>query len=481
MASSTSPVAARRLIGSVGEDFGPVSTTWHATIVSAALFLTDCIAAAGSVFTIWFLANRLHYSLAVVPLTDQRLPVLGLVAPLGAIIAYFVGRGRYSFRDCPWSDLRTLVGAGLAAVALEIAVGALTGNEFVSVPAIAGIALFSLYAWAGNWFAKSALVYSRLWLLPAVIIGEQDAAGEARSAIEGNLSLGYKIVARVDPGSLLTSSDGPRLKAVLARYGAKFLFVACSDPQGQRGILETALREQIPFALALAPSFSCRMVSLTDRNTTLLVNRNNLARPMARLAKALFDLALASLLLVVVSPVLLVLALLVRLDGGPAFYAHRRVGVGGRHFQCLKFRTMVVDAEQRLQKLLSENADLNDQWCQQQKLDADPRVTRLGRFLRQTSLDELPQLFNVVKLQMSLVGPRPIVDSEKTHYGEHIAEYYATRPGLTGLWQVSGRSDTSYKERVRLDVWYVHNWTLWHDIVVLLKTVPAVLKRKGAR
>jgi undecaprenyl-phosphate galactose phosphotransferase len=462
-------------MGSVGKDSRTTSTTRRSTTIWAALFLSDCIAAVGTVLTIWYFANRLDYSLAAVPLSD------GLVAPLAVIIAYLVGRGRYEFRDCSWGALQILVGAGLCAIAFEIAVGILTANTFGSVPAIVGIGLFLPYASIGSLLAKNLLTYSGLWWVPAAIIGEKDAAREAQSAIAGNLSLGYKIVGLLEPGTLAASSDSPTLKPLLARCQAKFLFVACSDPEWRRMIVKSALREQIPFALALTPSFSSREISLFDSNVMLLASRNNLARPIARLTKALFDLAVASICLIVVSPVLLVIALLVRLDGGPAFYAQRRVGLGGRHFQCLKFRTMVVNAEQKLQKLLSENPDLYNQWCQQQKLDNDPRITRLGRFLRQTSLDELPQLINVVKLEMSLVGPRPIVDSEKTHYGEHIEEYYATRPGLTGLWQVSGRSDTSYKERVRLDVWYVNNWKLWHDIVVLLKTIPAVLKRKGAR
>jgi Undecaprenyl-phosphate galactose phosphotransferase WbaP len=259
------------------------------------------------------------------------------------------------------------------------------------------------------------------------------------------------------------------------------LLIAASDVQHQGTLVQAALREQIPFAQMIAPSFSCHLVSLFGRDGMLLVRRNSHAQPMARLSKAAFDIAVASLLLLVASPLLLAIALLVRLDGGPALYGQRRIGRNGRHFPCLKFRTMVVDADQVLQKLLSEDPALNEQWRSQQKLDHDPRITRVGKFLRQTSLDELPQLINVLKLEMSLVGPRPIVDDEVAHYGEHIAEYHATRPGLTGLWQVSGRSNTSYRRRVRLDVWYVNNRTIWIDIVVLLKTIPAVLNRSGAR
>ena len=149
-------------------------------------------------------------------------------------------------------------------------------------------------------------------------------------------------------------------------------------------------------------------------------------------------------------------------------------------FQCLKFRSMVIDADRVLQHLLETNQQAASEWAATQKLRDDPRITWVGNLLRKSSLDELPQLLNVLRLEMSLVGPRPIVASEIEKYGENIAFYYDTRPGLTGLWQVSGRSETSYERRVQLDTWYVRNWSIRHDLVILAKTVPAVLKRRGA-
>jgi Undecaprenyl-phosphate galactose phosphotransferase WbaP len=175
-----------------------------------------------------------------------------------------------------------------------------------------------------------------------------------------------------------------------------------------------------------------------------------------------------------------ILAIASRMDGGPVLFAHRRVGAGGRPFYCLKFRTMVVNADRVLADFIAKDPDLAAEWEACRKLVNDPRVTRVGRILRKTSLDELPQLINVLRGEMSLVGPRPIVESEVPLYGEAIAHYYATRPGLTGLWQVSGRSNTSYTRRVQLDVWYVNNWTIWNDIAVILKTIPVVLRRQGA-
>ncbi len=209
-------------------------------------------------------------------------------------------------------------------------------------------------------------------------------------------------------------------------------------------------------------------------------SHNYLPQSLSKMGKILMDLAGASSLILVMSPLLLAIAAVVKLDGGPVFYAHPRIGVGNRQFRCLKFRSMKPDSAAMLEHTLLNDAAAAIEWATTRKLRNDPRVTQVGAFLRKTSLDELPQLLNVLRLEMSLVGPRPIVDDEIEHYGDDIAYYYATRPGLTGLWQVSGRSSTTYKQRVQLDVRYVENWTLWRDIVILAKTVPAVLKRTGA-
>lgn len=213
--------------------------------------------------------------------------------------------------------------------------------------------------------------------------------------------------------------------------------------------------------------------------TTPLSSRS-VSQALAQSAKVLIDLIGAASLILVLSPLLLAIAVLVKFDGGPVFYAHPRVGAGKRRFHCLKFRSMTRDSDAVLAHVLRTDAVAAIEWGATQKLRHDPRVTPIGNLLRKTSLDELPQLFNVLRLEMSLVGPRPIVDNEVEHYGNNIAYYYAMRPGLTGLWQVSGRSSTTYRRRVQLDRWYVKNWTLWQDIVILAKTVPVVLKRTGA-
>lgn len=208
--------------------------------------------------------------------------------------------------------------------------------------------------------------------------------------------------------------------------------------------------------------------------------RRDLQWRVGRAAKAGIDVLSAALLVLFLMPVLLAIAAAVRLDGGPALFAHTRLGKGSRRFPCLKFRSMRTDSAAILQHVLATDQAAAVEWAATQKLRNDPRVTPVGAFLRKTSLDELPQLFNVLRREMSLVGPRPIVDEEVRHYGDDIVCYYETRPGLTGLWQVSGRSGTTYEERVRLDTAYVREWTLWKDITILARTVPAVLKRTGA-
>jgi len=197
-------------------------------------------------------------------------------------------------------------------------------------------------------------------------------------------------------------------------------------------------------------------------------------------AKRLLDLAGASVMLLLLLPLMLVVALAVCSDGGPALFAHQRLGRNGRPFKCLKFRTMVLRSDVALRELLATDPAAAREWAETQKLRKDPRVTRIGAFLRATSLDELPQLINVLIGDMSLVGPRPIVRDEAPRYGTDLQYYYAVRPGLTGLWQTSGRSELSYEQRVRLDVAYVTGRSMIKDVKILLKTVRVVLDRAGA-
>jgi Undecaprenyl-phosphate galactose phosphotransferase WbaP len=209
--------------------------------------------------------------------------------------------------------------------------------------------------------------------------------------------------------------------------------------------------------------------------------RYNLLDPWALRAKRITDLVATVLGGTLVLPLIILLALVIYLEsGGPVLYKDRRMGRNGNLFSCVKFRTMVPGAEELLLRMLEQEPGLREEYSKYHKLRDDPRITRVGRFLRKTSLDELPQIWNVVRGEMSLVGPRPMLIEEIPKYGEVYALYKRVRPGITGLWQVSGRSDTGYEERVAMVAYYVRNWSIWLDLIILARTLVSVIRSRGA-
>lgn len=233
--------------------------------------------------------------------------------------------------------------------------------------------------------------------------------------------------------------------------------------------------------LVAVPMSNVTAESFFDAKIMVLHIKNNLASPWNQMLKRLFDIFATVCGGILISPILLVIALWVYHDSpGPVIFKHRRVGRNGKEFNCYKFRSMCVNSKEVLEHLLATDPAAKAEWDKEFKLKNDPRITRSGAFLRKTSLDELPQLWNVLKGEMSLVGPRPIVQAEVPRYGKYIKEYYSVFPGITGMWQTSGRSDIDYPERVQMDSWYVHNWSVWLDIVLLWRTVAVVLSHKGA-
>ena len=227
--------------------------------------------------------------------------------------------------------------------------------------------------------------------------------------------------------------------------------------------------------MAASPHFD----TLQDES---LFSDASLARSVQTRLKHILDRVAAALLLAAFAPVFAMVAVLVGMDGGPVMFSHRRVGRNGKAFGCLKFRTMVVAAEELLPEYLRLHPTAAEEWRREQKLAFDPRVTGVGKLLRRTSLDELPQLWNVLRGEMSLVGPRPVTRGEiNTHYSRCAGVITSVKPGLTGLWQVSGRNDVGYEKRVALDLRYVKSWSLLEDLRILLKTADVVLSRSGAR
>ena len=334
-----------------------------------------------------------------------------------------------------------------------------------------------------------------LWLRPTVLVGYGPNAHEALAALLSEPELGFKVVGFVDvatSGKNLTEVQGlPLLAPDEVKAWAKVpgLQVVIALEHGQNDVREKWLRrlarwkvEDISVIPAMrgVPLYGTDISYFFSHEVAMLKLRNNLRYWPARILKRVFDLIAAVALLAVGWPLLIYLAWRIREDGGPAIYAHKRVGQSGKVFACYKFRSMRVDAEEQLRDLLASDPALRVEWEKEFKLKDDPRVTAIGHFLRRTSLDELPQLFNVIKGEMSLVGPRPVVRKELERYGDDVDYFLMVRPGMTGLWQVSGRNDVNYDTRVYLDTWYVKNWSLWYDIAILFKTIRVVLKREGA-
>ena len=402
-----------------------------------------------------------------------------------AVLAYLGGKSHYQQRVPFWTVLQAIVLASLAAL--------LAGGWFAVqvherdaalLPAVTWLC-FPVAALIARKLVRSGLSAAGLWTIRTVVIGDPAHTSQTLAALGSEPVLGYDVVAVLKPGQLTSLSPARRWRTLLQNYGAGLIVLSYdASTAPNRGTMESLVRERVPFAVMPQgeglPVLGYEQTRFFSHDTVMFSYRNNLAQPWARAAKVAFDVAAAGACLIVIAPVLAVIAALVKLDGGTALYGHVRIGAGGRPFRCLKFRSMVPDSDAVLRRVLTTDPAAAAEWNETQKLRNDPRITKIGRILRVTSLDELPQLFNVLRLEMSLVGPRPIVEAEIARYGDDIAYYYETRPGLTGLWQVSGRTGTSYAQRVQLDTWYVKNWTIWHDVAIIAKTFPAVLKRRGA-
>lgn len=416
---------------------------------------------------------------------------------IGLTLFRLYTKGLYSRRIPFWDELRSVL--------LTLIYLALLNGMVVLIAKWP----FSRVLWLTSWVAACALLplfragmrsllrRAGLWTRATLIIGTGETALSAYKAITSEPQLGYDVREFV---KLENTQNGAALPAdipvvrlahaeVLERLRAAKdveIVVALEDrdlAEAKQLIEEMSLEfDEIHFIPSVQglPLFGMEANHFFSHEVLMLRSRNNLHfRPRIWLKRA-FDFTAAVLISLVASPVLLWIALRIRQSGPGVLFAHVRIGCDGRAFPCYKFRSMVPNAQEVLAELLARDPRAKAEWEANFKLADDPRITPIGAWLRRTSLDELPQLWNVIRGDMSLVGPRPIVRKEMERYGHRIDFYKSVRPGMTGLWQVSGRSDTDYRTRVHLDTWYVKNWTLWYDIAILFKTVKVVLRRKGA-
>jgi Undecaprenyl-phosphate galactose phosphotransferase WbaP len=404
----------------------------------------------------------------------------------GVGLGFFLVRFRhYSDRKPFWSELGETLMALLVLAVLDLAVLAITRWNSSRLWWALVWPLAMLCVPLGRGLARSLMRRAGVWQRPTLIVGNGPNAHEAVAALNSEPALGFAVVEFIDAAQASTALT-KKLKQWALVPGVQFVLAL---EHGQNDLREDLLRrlahwkaEDVSVVPAMrgVPLFGTDMSYFFSHEVAMLKLRNNLRYWPARLLKRVFDLFAALVLLVLGALPLLYIALRIRRDGGPAMFAHQRVGQSGKVFPCFKFRTMQVDAEERLRELLANDPAARAEWEREFKLRNDPRITPIGQFLRRTSLDELPQLFNVIRGEMSLVGPRPVIRAELARYGDDVDYFLMVRPGMTGLWQVSGRNDTGYDTRVYLDTWYVKNWSLWYDIAILFKTIRVVLNREGA-
>jgi undecaprenyl-phosphate galactose phosphotransferase len=419
---------------------------------------------------------------------------------LALVLVLFAARGHYSKRRPAADEVLDTLKVFLLVAVIDSVLAYLTKTQFSRAWFISAWGLALVVLPLARTMTKRLLMRLGRWQRPTVILGAGPNAQEAARALRSEPLMGLDLVAFLVPkGETLpaatTEIDGRRidvlpagddLEATLERMDSPHLMVAleAESLMPYQKLLQRLSARYVDLSIVPPlrglPLYGMEMTHFFTHEVLMLTARNNLARPVPRFLKRLFDIVGALALLVLLAPLFAYLIWRIWQTGGAPVFSHARVGRYGRPFGCLKFRTMVPDAERVLKRVLEADPAARAEWERDFKLKDDPRITRIGAFLRRTSLDELPQLWNVLKGEMSLVGPRPIIEEELERYGDQVGYYLETRPGITGLWQISGRNDTGYEDRVALDSWYVRNWSLWYDLVILVKTVRVVLRREGA-
>lgn len=426
------------------------------------------------------------------------------------ILWFWILLEHYARRRSFWDELREIV----RVVATMFMVGGATifiaGVE--SAPSVQlSLWLFNLLLIPlGRTATRSVLDCMGLWQKPTVILGAGENARDAAAALISEKSMGYHVIMFIDveggPMSATTNEMPPpptpviacrmsntwsirqQLEDLLAQHGQPQIVVALdtlNTPENQQLVqyLSASARNiHIIPAIRGLPLFGTQASHFFSHEVLFLTVRNNLSRRSYQWIKRAFDISVASLLLAVLAPLMLYVAWRIwREDGGPVIFNQPRLAKNYGEFPFLKFRSMVKDADKILAGWREENSpEWQEYYNNNFKLKIDPRVLQVGEWIRATSIDELPQLINVIRGEMSLVGPRPLLTRELSEYGDTINLYRQSRPGLTGLWQISGRSSTKFSDRANLDAWYVQNWSLWYDIAILFKTVDVVFNRRGA-
>jgi Undecaprenyl-phosphate galactose phosphotransferase WbaP len=351
-----------------------------------------------------------------------------------------------------------------------------------------------------RYLSRHALDYFGLWRVECLLLSPQSEFDYAKRAIESQFNLGLNIrrsslenrllVKYIKESERVDASDYRGFQIKLQEYYqsifSPYIIIYLHKKNSEYLPKVVELLSTLGFNYSIIPDVSgssllgARISHLFRWEVLLITPRNNIDRVSYKIIKRFFDIILATFMLFIMFVPMVIIYLIIKRDGGPGIFSHERIGLNGGAFKCYKFRSMTPNSEMVLDEYLANDSLARSHWTENRKLIYDPRITKFGKFLREYSLDELPQLLNVIRGDMSMIGPRPIVKSEILKYGKNFDVYKKVRPGITGLWQISGRSSTAYSYRVSLDIWYIKNWSFWYDIFILMKTVGVVISRTGA-
>lgn len=416
-----------------------------------------------------FISIILGYYLANVFIIDslQLSDYLNFYPIYMFLIFVFLYEGIYTYRYDFWHESKLLTKGILFNILLIFSYITIAkiNKEFSVTVLLTSYVMMILILPINKFFIKRYLFKIGLWRRKVKIISKDDK--DFVNEIFNNHYLGY------------VNSDSEDTKTVFINSKNK------TDLELKKLIDKNIYKSDRVIFVPRIDSYElsqCQIYGLTKTRSNLVVLKNKLKSNYRQIIHNVSNYILAILLLPILLPIIGILAYLIKKESeGPVFFAHNRIGKDGKTIPTFKFRSMFKDSKERLEKLLEEDEEIKKEWETNFKLKNDPRITKVGAFLRKTSLDELPQIFNVLRGEMNFVGPRPVIQEELDKYYKENTEYYLmVKPGITGLWQVSGRSDTDYDLRVSIDKWYVINWSLWLDITILIKTIKVVLKKEGA-
>lgn len=396
-----------------------------------------------------------------------------------------------------WIEVQWILKAGTLTLFLSVVILYLVGigDEISRALVLITWLIVMLALPLFRYYGKKMLLKLHIWNRPVIVIGNSETIPLIENAFKREVTMGYRVVGCISSTAIKeTQPDLPCLgtlsdaESIVKASKVEDLVIA--DPtltSAEQVELTNTLQPFVKYIILIPDLFGVSLSGieaayLFEEQIVMLQIKNRLRSRIRSAFKRSFDLAVATLVSIISLPFMLVIATAIRIDSpGPVLYISKRIGREGKEFNCIKFRTMQLECDQILEQYLACNENARQEWDQYKKLIThDPRVTRVGRILRRLSLDELPQLINIIRGEMSLVGPRPYLPCEKEQMGSYTYNILVGKPGLAGLWQVSGRNLLTFESRLKLDSWYMKNWSLWLDIVLLLKTVRVVIKRDGA-